>query len=289
MAVSTTGPTAVLKLGGDVVADGPGLAAVLADVQALVDEGWRLLVCHGGGPQAGALQARLGVPKVMVGGRRVTDEPTLQIMKQVLAGEVNVDLVAAAVEAGLPAVGLSGVSCGLVTAHRRPPISVPGHDEPVDFGLVGRVDEVRGALLHHLWAGGYVPVLNTLGLDGQRHPQRPTRQVYNINADTVASAVAAALGVDHLFLVTAIGGVMRDKDDPSTRIEVLRASQARAAIADGTIVGGMIPKIEEALHNLARGIGAVHIIGPGAGCLRGAAQRPGGQGTALLPDLDPTP
>jgi len=279
------GPRAVLKLGGDVVADSVVLAEVLADVRTLGEAGWHIVVCHGGGPQAGALQKRLGVSKVMVGGRRVTDEATLQVMKQVLAGEVSVDLVAAAVAAGLAAVGISAVSCGLVTAHRRPPVRVSGGgEEPVDFGFVGDIEEIRPALLRHLWAGGYVPIVNTLGLDGSPHPERPTRQVYNINADTVASALAAALQVDHLFLVTAIGGVLRDKDDPSTRIPVLHASQARAAIADGTIVGGMIPKIEEALDNLSRGIGAVHIIGPGAGRLEAAAQSPGRQGTALLPD-----
>ena len=103
----------------------------------------------------------------------------------------------------------------------------------------------------------------------------------------MASAVAAALRVDHLFLVTAVGGVLRDKDDASTRIPVLHATEARAAIADGTIVGGMIPKIEEALDNLARGIGAVHIIGPGSGRLEQAAREPGRQGTALLPDPEP--
>ncbi|MCA9708522.1 MAG: acetylglutamate kinase [Myxococcales bacterium] len=289
MAVSDASPTAVLKLGGEVVADDAALAAVLGDLRALWDEGWRVVLCHGGGPQAAELQRRLGVPTVMVGGRRVTDEATLRIVKQVLAGEVSVDLVAAAVAAGLPAVGLSGVSCGLVGARRRPPISVAGHAEPVDFGLVGTIEEIRVELLEHLWAGGYLPVLNSLGVDVQRHPERPTRQVYNINADTVASAVGAALRVDHLFSVTSVGSVRRDKDDPASRIEVLRASQARAAIADGTIVGGMIPKIEEALHNLSRGIGAVHIIGPEAGCLRGAAARPGGRGTALLPDPEPEP
>lgn len=278
-------PTALLKLGGEVVADDGALMNVLTDVRALSDAGWRLVVCHGGGPQAGELQERLGLPTVKVGGRRVTDAPTLQIMKQVLAGEVSVDLVAAAVAAGLPAVGVSGVSCGLVTAHRRPPARVSGGgDEPVDFGFVGDIDEIRPALLRHLWEGGYLPVLNSLGLDGSPDPERPTRQVYNINADTVASAVAGALGVDHLFLVTGIGGVMRDKDDPSTRIPVLHASEARQAIADGTVVGGMIPKIEEALDNLRHGIGAVHILGPGAGCLQQAARRPGQQGTALLPD-----
>ncbi|MCX4239363.1 acetylglutamate kinase [Paraliomyxa miuraensis] len=282
---TTATTTALLKLGGEVVAEESALRAVLADVRALCEAGWRFVLCHGGGPQAGALQERLGVPTVKVGGRRVTDPPTLQIMKQVLAGEVSVDLVAAAVAAGLPAVGLSGVSCGLVTAHRRPPARVSGGgDAPVDFGFVGDIDEIRPAVLLHLWAGGYVPVLNSLGLDGSTDPQRATRQVYNINADTVASAVAAALRVDHLFLVTGIGGVMRDKDDPTTRIPVLHASEARQAIADGTVVGGMIPKIEEALDNLRHGIGAVHIIGPRAGCLEQAARRPGTQGTALLPD-----
>ncbi len=284
--MSTARPTAMLKLGGEVVADAPALAAVLADVRALSESGWRFVVCHGGGPQAGALQERLGVPTVKVGGRRVTDAATLQIMKQVLAGEVSVDLVAAAVAAGLAAVGVSGVSCGVVTAHRRPPMKVSGSgDAPVDFGFVGDIDEIRAELLQHLWAGGYVPVLNSLGIDGS------TRQVYNINADTVASAVAAALAVDHLFLVTGIGGVMRDKDDPTTRIPVLHASEARKAIADGTIVGGMIPKIEEALDNLRHGIGAVHIIGPSAGGLEQAAREPGRRGTALLADrpADPAP
>jgi acetylglutamate kinase len=279
-----THPTAMIKLGGEVVADRPALAAMMADVRTLVTAGWRVVVCHGGGPQANALQERLGVPTVKVGGRRVTDEATLQIVKQVLAGEVSVDLVAAAVAAGVPAVGLSGVSCGVVTAHRRPPVKVSGGgDAPVDFGLVGDVAEIRTGLVEHLWAGGYVPVLSTLGID-DGPAGAPAWQVYNINADTVASAVAAALRVDHLFLVTGIGGVLRDKDDPTTRIPVLRASEARQAIADGTVVGGMIPKLEEALEILHRGIGAVHILGPGAGALEQAAREPGRRGTALLPD-----
>jgi len=283
-ATATSGPTAMLKLGGEVIAELPALAAMLADVRALLDAGWRFVVGHGGGPQASELQERLRVPTVKVGGRRVTDAATLQIMKQVLAGEVSVDLVVAAVAAGVPAVGVSGVSCGIVTAHRRPPVKVSGGgDEPVDFGLVGDIDEIRPALLRHLWAGGYVPVLNSLGIDSGP-AGAAAWQVYNINADTVASAVAAALQVDHLFLVTGIGGVMRDKDDPTTRIPVLHASEARQAIADGTVGGGMIPKLEEALEILRHGIGAVHIIGPGAGVLEQAAREPGRQGTALLPD-----
>jgi acetylglutamate kinase len=110
------------------------------------------------------------------------------------------------------------------------------------------------------------------------------RPVYNINADTVSSALAAALGADHLFLMTGVPGVLRDKDDPSTRIPTLTASGARDAIADGVVVGGMIPKIEEALKNLSLGVGAIHILGAEAGALAAEAVTPGSAGTALLPD-----
>lgn len=274
--------TAVLKFGGEVIADARALAAVLADVAKLAASGWKLAICHGGGPQANVLQERLGLVPTKVAGRRVTDAATLQVMKYVLAGELSVDVVAAALAAGLTgAVGVSGVSAGLVSARRRPPVKVSGGgDAPVDFGLVGDVVEIRTALLHHLWAGGYTPVINTLGVD--LIPVGDTCPVYNINADTVSSAIAGALKVDHLFLMTGVPGVLRDKNDPSTRIDRLTAADARAAIESGVIVGGMIPKVEEALDNLKLGIGAVHILGAGAGVLQAEAAAPGSVGTVLV-------
>ncbi len=269
--------TAVLKFGGEVVADAAALAGVLADVAALVASGWRLVLCHGGGPQANALQERLGLAPRKVAGRRITDAATLQVMKHVLAGELSVDVAAAAAAAGLQAVGISGVSAGLVTARRRPPIVLASAGpEPIDFGLVGDIVEIRTGLLTHLWAGGYTPVVNTLGIDPARG------EVYNINADTVASAIAAALKVDHLFLMTGVPGVLANKDDPGTRIPRLTAAEARAAIAAGIIVGGMIPKVEEALANIELGIGAVHILGATAGALQAEAQAPGSRGTVLV-------
>lgn len=272
-----SGKAAVLKFGGEVVADAAALAGVLADVAALTRAGWRVVLCHGGGPQANALQERLGLVPHKVAGRRVTDAATLQVMKCVLAGELSVDVVAAAAAAGLRAVGISGVSAGLVTARRRPPVMVAGAGpEPIDFGLVGDVVEIRTDLIAHLWAGGFTPVVNTLGIDPARG------EVYNINADTVASAIAAALRVDHLFLMTGVPGVLANKDDPSTRIPRLTAAEARAAIASGTIVGGMIPKVEEALANIALGIGAVHILGAHAGALQAEAEAPGSRGTVLV-------
>ncbi|MEE9381868.1 MAG: acetylglutamate kinase [Nannocystaceae bacterium] len=275
-----SGPIAVLKFGGEVVADAPALAGVLAEVTSLTRSGWRFALCHGGGPQANALQAELGLKPIKVGGRRVTDIATLRVMKQVLAGQVSVDVVAAASAVGLDAVGISGVSAGLVTARRRPPKIVSGGGpKPVDFGLVGDVLRIRRGLVLHLWAGGYTPVINTLGI-GEAEPPGPC-PVFNINADTVASALAASLGADHLFLMTGVPGVLRDKDDPSTRIPRLGATTARQAIADGTIVGGMIPKVEEALENLALGIRAVHIVGSEPGTLTAEAKSPGARGTVV--------
>lgn len=282
-----TGPTAVLKFGGEVVQDRAKLDHVLEVVADLTDRGWSFVLCHGGGPQVSALTRRLGAEPVMVGGRRVTDLPTLQIAKQVLTGEVNVDVVAAALAAGIEAVGLAGVSARTVHARRRPPKVVSGGGpDPIDFGWVGEVIEIRTHLIEHLWAGGFTPVLSTLGvgdIDGDvRSP------VYNINADTVASAVAKALDADHLFLMTNVPGVLRDRNDPSTRIPKLDAAAARRAIAEGVINGGMIPKVEEALEELRHtpggpGVGAVHILGADGDALRGEAALPGSRGTVLVP------
>jgi acetylglutamate kinase len=142
--MSATPRTAVLKFGGEVVADAAALAGVLADVAALVASGWRLVLCHGGGPQANALQERLGLVPQKVAGRRITDAATLQVMKCVLAGELSVDVAAAGAAAGLSAVGLSGVSAGLVTARRRPPLVIASAGpDPIDFGLVGDIVEIR--------------------------------------------------------------------------------------------------------------------------------------------------
>jgi len=262
-------PRAVLKFGGEVVADALALRHVLDEVRALCAEGWRFVIVHGGGPQSSAQAQRLGLEVRKVAGRRVTDAPTLEVAKQVLAGAVNVDVVTAARASGVAAVGIAGVS--LLGATRRPTETVDG--TYVDFGLVGEVAEVDTALLELLWSARHVPVLAPLGAD-------ENGQAYNINADTVASAVAAAVGADHLFLMTSAGGVLRDVNDAGSRIPTLSPAQAREAIADGVIAGGMIPKVADALDRLEGGIGVVHILG--ARSLRAAALEPGRVGTAIL-------
>jgi acetylglutamate kinase len=262
----------VVKLGGDVF-EPALLGAVAAELPAVLAAGWRPLVVHGGGPQATALSERLGLTPVLVGGRRVTDAPTLDVMKMTVAGKLNVDLVAALRAAGLPAVGLAGTS-GVVRAVKRPPrVVAGGGDAPVDFGWVGDVTGFDLALLALLQDAGYLPVVASLGLaDGG--------VCLNINADVVASQLAAAASAVALVAITRVGGVRGDKDDPATRIPRLTVAQARAAIADGTVRGGMIPKLEEAFAPLAAGVPAVHIIAPGE--LGAALATPGAVGTVLV-------
>lgn len=262
-------PRAVLKFGGEVVADAAALRRVLAEVRTLVDEGWRIVVVHGGGPQSNAHAEALGLSVRKVAGRRVTDAPTLEVAKHVLAGAVNVDIVTAASVVGLSVVGVAGVS--LLRVSRRPPEQLDGVS--VDYGFVGEVDAVDTALVDALWSAGRVPVVAPLGADAQG-------QAYNINADTVAAAMAAAIGAEHLFLMTAAGGVRRDVADPDSRIPTMTPGEARTAIAEGVIAGGMIPKVADALDQLARGIGVVHILGSDS--LRTAALHPGQVGTAIV-------
>lgn len=266
----------VVKLGGEVVASGEA-AALAADLRVLGDEGAKIAIVHGGGPQATALQKRLGLEPKVIAGRRVTDEATLDVMKMVVAGKLNVDLCAIMQAAGVSAVGLHGASGLVVRAVRRPPRVYAGAGEaPIDLGLVGDVVGFNLGLIELLWSGGHVPVIACLGAD-------EAGGVYNINADIVGNKLAAALGAERLFLVTSAPGVLRDVNDPESRLTRLSVAEARAAIAEGVVTGGMIPKLEEAIGVLGEGVGAIHIVGRlGVGDLVRAVREPGSVGTTLV-------
>ncbi|MDX9720532.1 MAG: acetylglutamate kinase [Myxococcota bacterium] len=265
----------VIKLGGELLADHEQCRALASDVAQLCAQR-RVVVVHGGGPQATALSKSLGLSAKKVGGRRITDRDTLEVMKMVLGGQVNIDLCAMFHGFGLPAVGLSGSSAGLVQAVKRPPRAVSGSDgELVDFGYVGDITSINTSLLNTLCDAGYVPVMNSLGID-------PAGQVYNINADVAATRVAAALSAKLVMSTGGVRGVLRELDDPNSRFTVLSPEQARAAIAEGVIAGGMIPKVEEGLGALALGVVSVHIVGclqPGD--LLAELNEAGSVGTAL--------
>lgn len=257
----------VVKIGGELALDRRGLAtSVGAAIKAFLAAGIRVAVVHGGGPQATELSKRLGIETQQVGGRRITDEATLEVMKMTLAGQVSVDVATALRLAGVDAVCTTGVSAGLISAVKRPP-------NPVDLGLVGDVTDVRVELFERLARAGLVTVVGSLCGNAQG-------EVFNVNADTVATRVAARLHAAKLLLVSNVPGVLRNKDDPSTRIPTLTPAEARAQIASGVISGGMIPKVEESLAMLDAGIDAIHIVG--AGGVLEEATRPGSAGTAFL-------
>jgi acetylglutamate kinase len=266
----------VVKVGGEVVA-GPAMHAVAAGVAELRRAGERVVLVHGGGPQATDLQKRLGQTPRVVAGRRITDAAALEVMKMTVAGKVNVDACAALVAAGLSPVGLHGASSLAVRAVRRPPrVVTGGGPEPIDFGFVGDVTGVNVALLALLVDAGYVPVVACLGAD-------PEGACYNINADVVGGQVAVALAAKALLLVSDVPGVLRDVDDPSSRIPRLTVDDGRKAIADGTVKKGMIPKLEESFAAIAQGVRAVHIVGAvGPEDLAREVAHPGSVGTVLV-------
>jgi len=269
--------TVVVKLGGEIV-QSPELDLVAADLRALVDGFNRVAIVHGGGPQATALQKALGLEPRLIAGRRFTDPATLDVMKYVLAGQLNVDLCARLLSRGVMPVGLHGASGHMVQAVRRPPRVMQGAGpDPVDLGLVGDVTGFNLPLLGDLFERRYVPVIACLGCDRDG-------QVLNINGDTVASQLAGALRADALVLVTSTPGVLRDVKDPASRIGRITRGEFERLVKDGTISGGMIPKLEESFEILKGGARSVVIIGKlGPGDLLRAVTEPGSAGTVLEP------
>jgi len=266
----------VIKLGGEVV-HGPHMAAIAHDVAELVNDGVGVLIVHGGGPQATDLQKKLGQTPNIVGGRRITDKETLDVMKMVVAGKVNVDLCSALVAAGARPVGLHGASSCVVRATKRPPRVVSGGGpDPIDFGYVGDVAGLNEELLSLLLNNGYVPVIACLGAD-------EAGNVFNINADVVANQIAIQTYSRGLLLITDVPAVLKDVNDPTSRITRLTAEDGKKAIADGVVTKGMIPKLEESFAAIAAGVRAVHIVGKLApGDLARGIREPGSVGTVLV-------
>lgn len=246
----------VVKLGGDVLADPEALDRVAAQLGLLSSLSIRIVVVHGGGPQASALMRRLGAEPVMVAGRRVTDDQALEVAKMVYAGVLNVNLLSALREHEVQAVGLSGVDADLITARRRPKVSVvddAGVTREVDFGHVGDVDRVDPRVLTTLLETRFVPVVASLAGDADGH-------VYNVNADTVAESLAVALKAQKLIFLTGAPGVLRDRTDPSTLVTFADPDDLEGLMASGSLAGGMRPKVEACIRAATGGVERTHII-----------------------------
>ena len=246
----------VVKLGGEVLADLEALDGVAAQVSLLSSLGIRLVVVHGGGPQATALSRRLGHEPRMVAGRRVTDDEALGVAKMVYAGQLNVDLIAALREHQVQAVGLSGVDADLLTAHRRPPVETvddAGAPITLDYGHVGDIDRVDPRVLVTLLDARFVPVVASLAGDDDGH-------VYNVNADTVAEALAVALRAQKLIFLTGAPGVLRDRSDPASLVAFADPDDLAGLMSNGAIAGGMRPKVEACIRAATGGVERTHII-----------------------------
>ncbi|MCX7807584.1 MAG: acetylglutamate kinase [Deltaproteobacteria bacterium] len=239
----------VIKYGGHAMVE-PALRESFARDIALMNLiGIHPVVVHGGGPQIDAMLAELGVKSERVDGLRITDDRTMDVVEMVLAGRINKEIVSLMCRHGARAVGLSGRDDFLLMCERIERLRTKRGDE-VDPGWVGRVIKVRTELLFELIHGGFIPVIAPIGSDAQGH-------ALNVNADTVAGAIASALKAEKLLLLTDIEGV---RDANGQIISSLRANEIQRLIDDGVITGGMIPKVRSALDALSMGVQKCHII-----------------------------
>ena len=251
------GKTFVVKLSGKVTEDRVRLISLAEELALMHQVGIRLCVVHGGGKQLSDLAAVMGVEQTIIEGRRVTDDATLEMAKMIFAGKINTDILAALRHRGVEAVGLSGVDGNIVHAERRPPKEImnraTGESEHVDFGHVGDILEINARLLTVLLDEGYLPVISSLGADA-------AGTVFNINADTIASEIAIQLEAEKLVLLSDVDGIYLRAGQPETKLSRLSADEAEALVKEGSATGGMIPKLQNIVELLRRGVKSAHII-----------------------------
>lgn len=234
----------VIKYGGNAMINEELKAAVMGDMVLLSLIGIKVVLVHGGGPEITEMLGKIGKESKFYNGLRVTDEESAKIVQMVLAGKINKNLVNLLQNIGGKAIGLSGMDGGLIEA------------KPIDFenlGYVGEITNVNTQPILDVLEKGYIPVVSTVGCDKEGN-------VYNINADTAAAAIAGSLGAECLISMTDICGILRDKDDPSTLIPLINVSEAPQLMREGIISGGMIPKIECCIEAIRRGVGKVFVM-----------------------------
>jgi len=247
------GKTFVVKAGGGVFAEMSTTRALVEQIGILHYFGVRVVLVHGGGPQLTALSAALGVPTRVVEGRRVTDEKSIDVTAMVLNGLINTRLLGICRDLNIDAVGISGVDAGLIRAHKRPPVALAANGEMVDFGFVGDVDAVDTSVLRKLLDNGLMPVVSPLSAD-------ESGTLLNINADTVAAAIGAALSAEKLLLCTGAPGILGSVDDPGSLISYTDLRGLKRLRDEGRIADGMLPKAKAIEQALTGGVRRVHVV-----------------------------
>ncbi len=242
------GKTIVIKYGGNAMVSEELTRKILEDVTLLKYVGMNPILVHGGGPEINTMLKRVNVQSSFHNGLRITDADTMEIVQMVLAGKLNKNIAAQIGKLGGKAVGLCGKDAQLILVKKKAPLP-----DGVDLGYVGEIVSINTELLTSLCRDGYIPVISSVGTDEEGAS-------YNINADTAASAIASALQAEKLIFLTDIDGVRKDADDPDSLIPALTVAQAEAQIADGTIKGGMIPKVRSCVDAVLSGVHRVHIL-----------------------------
>ena len=238
-----TGKYVVAKYGGNAMTDPALKKSVMQDILLLSLVGVKVILVHGGGPEISAMLKRLSIESHFENGLRVTDDATMEVVQMVLAGKVNKSLAADLTALGGKAVGLCGIDGGLIKVHKK--------DEKL--GQVGEIDSINKKILDDLLDGGFIPVISSIGIDNAGNP-------YNINADTAAAKIAAAIHAESMVVMSNINGVLKDKDDPDSLIKKITLTDAEALKKDGTIAGGMIPKVDCCTNAIKEGVKKVFII-----------------------------
>ena len=246
------GKVFVIKTGGGAFRDGAAMRAFMEQVAILHHLGIRVVLVHGGGPQLDQVATKLGVKTQMVQGRRVTDAGAIDVASMVLNGLINTRLLGLCREFGISAVGVSGVDAGLVEAHKRAPVTLAS-GEVVDYGFVGDIDAVDGSVIERLLDCGFLPVVSPLSCDASGH-------LLNINADTVAAAIGAAMDAEKLILCTGAPGILERLDDPHSLISYTDVAGLRRLREEGALADGMLPKSSAIEAAIRGGVRRVHVI-----------------------------
>jgi acetylglutamate kinase len=246
------GKVFVVKVGGALFGDPAATRSLMEQVAILHQVGIRVVLVHGGGPQLDAMQRSLGLEPKMIDGRRVTDLKTVEVTAMVLNGLLNTHLLSICRELGIRAVGVSGVDGGLVRARRRPPVRAADGNQ-VDYGQVGDIEGIDPDVLLQLLGAGYMPIMSPLSCDAQG-------TVLNINADTVAANIGAALGAEKLLLCTGAAGIFEQLDDPSTLVSYTDLAGLKRLEAGGSFADGMMPKVTAIEAAIRGGVHRVHVI-----------------------------
>ena len=247
----------LIKYGGHAMIDADAMSSTARDTVLLKYVGMKPMVVHGGGPEISRSTNKLGKKPKFIGGLRITDQETMDIVKMVLVGKINTDIVSNICLHGGKGVGISGKDNHLIKARRRAPQvvvdSATGEESTVDLGLVGEIENVNPEIIDMLTENDYIPIVSPIGVDEKA-------KTLNLNADTVAGEIATKVNAEKLIVLTDVPGILEDPNDPETLIKRVRVDEIMELIDNGIVIDGMIPKVSTCLNAIDNGVKTAHII-----------------------------